>query len=137
MFLLLLACTVTDAPSCTDEPIHSCPTVEVLHACTMMGVVDGLNVHLVGGTTDTYDAVVRMDDQEIVFSCNGGQTSVEEVQSCGADSFRIWGFADTVEVTVTTADTTVTDTFEPCWDANEVNGRCCGWSFSADVELAM
>jgi hypothetical protein len=36
------------------------------------------------------------------------------------------------------ADSTiVSDSYTPCWDATEPNGRCCGWNFQAEVELSL
>jgi hypothetical protein len=137
MLLLLLACTTAEGPACTDVPIHSCPTLEVMHECTLMYAPGGLTVAFEGFSAESYDATVSFDGEDLSLRCEAGQVDADAgVQaSCSAEGLWIVGWGDVVEIEVDDGTTVHSDRFEPCWNADEPNGRCCGWSFSAGVSL--
>jgi len=139
MLLFLLACSVADGPACLNEPMHACSDIEIAQSCNALFAFDGLHVDFTGGTAAAYDAVVTMDGVESSFSCDGTSATTRSgtVWSCDGSGFWVSGSGDAVDIQVTTDTQTFTGTFEPCWDATEPNGACCGWNFQATVELPL
>lgn len=138
MLWLLLACSLPDdAPACTNEPLQACSDVQVMQVCTDMYVMGGLAVTFAGAAPDTYDAVVTIDGEEHVFSCAPDviQVTSGSAWSCDANGFNVDAHGDEVTVAVTVDGVVTEESFEPCWDASEPNGRCCGWTYVAEVTL--
>lgn len=129
-----------DAPACLLDELHTCPTIEVLQQCNNLLALDGLTVTFVGGAPTAYDAVVSFDGEATTFHCDdtdGATVTAGLVWSCGATGFQVSGHGDVVEIEVTADGVTSTAQVEPCWNATEFNGRCCGWTYTADAELEL
>lgn len=105
--------------------------------CHDIGVVSGLAVVFEGAAPDAYDAAVNIDGRETRFSLEGGSLDISSGSVWGVDAsgFSVEDHGDEVDVAVTVDGTVFEESFDPCWDAAEVNGRCCGWSYSARVTL--
>lgn len=138
---LLSACSLPDdAPTCLNNELHTCPTVEVMQSCNAMMAWSGLSVTFSGGAPVAYDAVVSIDGRETSFSCDettGPSVTDGSVLSCSSEGFWVVDHGDAVTITVTADGATTTRDYEPCWDATEPNGECCGWNYRADVEFAL
>jgi hypothetical protein len=81
-----------------------------------------------------------MDGVETRFQCADSAATVVSgnVWSCDENGFFVSGNGDDVDVSVTPdGGDVVSDSYTPCWDATEPNGRCCGWNFQAEVELSL
>lgn len=136
--LLLLSCSVADHPACVDTELHTCSDIEVLQSCNNLLALDGLTVNFVGAELAEYTATVNFDGAATTFSCPGSDAAPGHiVWGCGPTQFQLSGWGDSVEVTVESGGTSWTDTYEPCWTATEPNGTCCGWNFTAEVDLAV
>jgi hypothetical protein len=138
IFALLACSPPEDAPSCVLDDQHTCGP-EIMQACNDMLVMSGLTVTFDGAAPVVYDARVTVDGTETVFACgkDGVTASVGTVWWCNEQGFFLDVHGDVVDVEVAADGETWTGTFEPCWEASEPNGRCCGWHYSAEVQLEL
>lgn len=139
MVFVLLACAdPVDHPACLLDEVHGCG-LQLVQACNNLFALGGLSVVFTGGSPTVYDARVTMDGVDTIFACgkDGVTASAGNVWSCDSTGFLVDGHGDVVEVEVDADGETWTGSFEPCWNASEPNGRCCGWNYTAEVELAL
>lgn len=143
LFVLVAGCTAPPwDPACVaNGRTHTCSNL-VPRSCTDMFVMSGLRVDFTGAAPEQYDVVLFADDETIGFTCDAGTvlptTGGDGVAwFCDGSGFTTPVRGDHLEITVTVDGQPTTLDVDPCWNVSEPNGQCCGFGYSATVEVAL